>query len=550
MERAAGERPPVSAEFDADVVVIGSGVSGALVAAGLAAGGARVIILEAGPNVVRGDAVQRARMAAAQTPECAYENSTTAQRPVSVNPKGYYVQEGPDLFQSTYERVVGGTTWHWLGTALRLLPNDFRMQSTYGVGVDWPVTYDELEPWYGRAEVELGVSGDGNAPLGVSRSTPYPMPQIPQTYLDKQLAAALHDAGMVVVPTPQARNSEVYNNRPACCGNANCIPVCPIGAKYDATIHVDKAVKSGARLITPAIVTKLETDARGAITAAVYRDPVNEHRITGRVFVLAAHAIESPRLLLLSASERYPAGLANSADQVGRNLMDHPTLLSYALATKPVYPLRSPLATSGIEQFRDGEFRRTRGAFRVEIGNDGWSWPVAWPPQFATTLILEGHRGPALRKEINETVARQFRLAALIEQLPDPANRVTLDARMKDGLGLARPQIHYRIDDYAKRGREAALAIHEKVMTAFGATRIAHVDGFQGAGHIVGTMRMGHDRRTSVVDAQLRTHDHSNLFIMGSGTFPTVACSNPTLTIAALGLRAVPQIRAQLRTSG
>ena len=536
-------------DISSDVVVIGSGVAGALVASRLAATGVRVTMLEAGPHVVRADAVARARMAAAQTPESAYADNAYAPRPRSENITGYYVQEGPDYFTSTYERVVGGTTWHWLGTALRLLPNDFRLKSTYGVGADWPISYQEIEPWYGVAEHELGVAGDDAAALGVTRSTSYPMPAIPQTYLDRKLAAALDGSGLHVVSTPQARNSRVYNARPACCGNAACIPCCPIGAKYDATIHVDKAVQSGARLITPAIVVRLETDSSGAIRSAIYRTPDTEQRISARIFVLAAHAIEGPRLLLLSASDRYPNGLANSSDQVGRNLMDHPTLLSYALSAEPIYPLRSPLSTWGIEQFRDGAERHERGGFRIEIGNDAWSWPVAFPPQYSSELIREGHRGPLLRRELNTRVARQFRLASLIEMLPDPENRVTLDRHLKDALGLPRPNIRWRIGDYAEYGRIAARKVHEQVFDAFKATNVKHVAEFQGAGHIVGTTRMGDDAKTSVVDAQLRSHDHHNLFIMGSSTFPTVACSNPTLTIAALALRSVPAIHEQLRTS-
>lgn len=533
-------------DVQADVAIIGSGVAGALIAAKLARAGVKVVMLEAGPKVVRGEAVQRARNAVAQTPESAYEDVAHAPFPRSEDIKGYYVQEGPDLFTSTYQRVVGGTTWHWLGTALRLGPNDFRLRTKYGVGEDWPIGYGELEPWYGHAERELGVAGDDAADLGVARSTRYPMAPIPPTLLDRRLTAALASSGTRVVPTPQARNSTMYNERPPCCGNAACIPCCPIGAKYDATVHVDQAVAAGAQLITPAVVTRLETDANGTVAAAIYRDPVNERRVSARIFVLAAHAIEGPRLLLLSASERQPRGLANSSDQVGRNLMDHPTLLSYALAKEPVYPLRSPLSTSGIEQFRDGDFRRTRGGFRVEIGNDAWSWPIAMPPQYATTAIKAGHRGPALRNELNTMVARQFRLASLIEMLPDPDNRITLDPTLKDALGLPRPHIRFRIGDYSHAGRAAAVALHERVFAALEAERVIHAPGFQGAGHIVGTTRMGTDARRSVVDGALRSHDHHNLFIMGSSTFPTVACANPTLTIAALALRAAPVIQNQL----
>ena len=278
----------------------------------------------------------------------------------------------------------------------------------------------------------------------------------------------------------------------------------------------------------------------------MYRDPVEERRVRAHYFVLAAHAVEGPRLLLLSANERFPNGLANSSDQVGRNLMDHPVLLSYALADEPVYPLRAPLSTAGVEQFRDGEFRAARSGMRIEIGNDGWNWPVGAPPQFVRMLVTKGFRGDALKRELNRQVTRQFRLAALLEQLPDPENRVTLDPVFKDSLGLPRPRLTYAVDGYAKQGRAAAMELHDRIFHAFGTSSTTHVPGFQGAGHIMGTTRMGTNPRTSVVDPNLRSHDHPNLFILGSGAFPTGACSNPTLTIAALALRCVPVLARAL----
>jgi choline dehydrogenase-like flavoprotein len=168
----------------------------------LARAGATVLILEAGPRVDRAQAVETYRRAVAKTPESPYPDVPYAPRPTVLDLKGYYVQDGPDLFKSTYERRVGGTTWHWLGTAMRLLPSDFQLRSRYGVGVDWPITYDDLEPWYFEAEKALGVAGDNHDDLGAPRRNPYPMPPIPLTYLDQQVAAAVEGLGLKVRSTP------------------------------------------------------------------------------------------------------------------------------------------------------------------------------------------------------------------------------------------------------------------------------------------------------------------------------------------------------------
>ena len=232
-----------------DVVIVGSGVCGALVAARLATRGVSVRILEAGPRVSRPTALAQFRAALIKVPECPYPNAPYAPHSTSDKPDIYYLQNGPDKFEATYLRQVGGTTWHWLGTSFRFVPDDFRLRSKFGVGVDWPISYDDLEPWYCEAEQELGVAGDPNAALDAPRSRPYPLPGIPLTYLDQRVAAAVAKLGYSVQPTPQARNSQRYQNRPACCGSAPCIPICPVQAKYDATVHVTQAERAGAELI-------------------------------------------------------------------------------------------------------------------------------------------------------------------------------------------------------------------------------------------------------------------------------------------------------------
>ncbi len=535
-------------DISADVIVVGSGIAGALLAAELAAGGVKVAILEAGQEVDRSTAVQTYWDAVIKVPECPYPATPQAMHPVSNDLRSWYEQAGPDLFASTYIKVVGGTTWHWLGTCLRFVPNDFRLRTLYGQGLDWPISYDDLEPFYGRAEQEIGVSGDAADDLGAPRSSGYPMPAIPQTFLDKAFATALAETDYQVRPTPQGRLSQNGAERPACCGNASCIPICPVQAKYDATIHLDRATAAGATLFAQTTAVFVEAGPDRTIAAIRFkRWDGSEGRATGKVFVIAAHAIETPRLLLNSTSEAMPNGVANTSDQVGRNLMDHPTQLSWALADRPVYPYRGPLSTSGIENLRDGAFRKQRGAFRIEIGNDGWSWPTGAPMSTAADFAMQGLRGAQLDKALAEQASRHVRLASLVEQPPDPENRVTLGST-RDVYGVPVPRLSYRLDDYTKAGFAASVAAHDAIFAKLGATEVQHSPQAQGAGHIIGTARMGDDPASSVVDRDLRSHDHPNLFILGSSVFPTSATANPTLTIAALTLRAVDVVKAAVRS--
>ncbi|MCP4383278.1 MAG: GMC family oxidoreductase [Hyphomicrobiales bacterium] len=531
-------------DISADVIIVGSGISGAMLGAKLAADGIKVAILEAGATVDRQDAVQRYWDAPIKVPESPYPPVPQAMHPISNDLKFWYEQDGPDDFTSTYLKVVGGTTWHWLGTCLRLLSNDLKMKTLYDRGVDWPISYEEIELFYGQAESEIGVAGDSAADLGAPRSTPYPMPEIAPTYLDKAFSKATGETDYAVRSTPQGRNSQFRDDRPACCGNTSCIPICPVQAKYDATVHIAQATDAGAQLHEKTTAVFVDVGPDRTVAAVRFkRWDGSEGKATGGVFVIAAHAIETPRLLLHSTSEATPDGVANRSNQVGRNLMDHPTQLSWALANDPVYPYRGPLATSGVENLRDGAFRKDRGAFRIEIGNDGWSWPTGAPITTASDLAGKELRGKALDNILRFQAARHVRLASLVEQAPDPQNRVRLGETF-DMYGVPVPKLTYRIGDYTRSGLAASKKAHEGILAKLGVTGIRHSPAAQGAGHIIGTARMGDDARTSVVNANLRSHDHPNLFILGSAVFPTSATANPTLTIAALSLRAVEAVKA------
>ncbi len=608
---------------DPDVVIVGSGIAGSLVAKALATAGKKVLILEAGeampPDV--NAYMDRFLNATAKVPESPYPPalfgpkdltdpaSVNAGRPtvLSLGAKGkfgdwqdpkqsYMIQKGPLAFASTYERINGGTVRHWLGTSLRFVPSDFEMKTRFGRFVDWPIKYDHLEHWYGDAEKEIGVSADvaDQNYLGVDFSPgySYPMPKIPLSKVDMAVEAGMSDLKVpgvglddlkwMVSSTPAARNSQPYQSRRVCAGNTNCIPICPIQAKYDPSVTLADALRTGrVDMMYKTVASQIHLDGNGRVSGIDFirydRDdgpPVERGRVTGKIYILAGNAIETPRLLLMSKNERTPAGVANRRDGkgfVGKYLMDHPLYLAWALMPKPVWGYRGPLSTAGIEICRDGKFRSERGAFRVEIGNEGWNFAIGDPDTTTVDLVnginfsqLNKEKkalfGASLVAELNDKLSRQFRLGFLVEQSPEENNRVSLSDKFKDHLGLWRPQINYDLSEYTKQGLAAAKVTATAIFQSLNATEFTSKpyeddpSSFQwppgqksrikyfGAGHIVGTYRMGTSNGNSVVNDMQRSWDHDNLYLVGSGTFPTVATANPTLTIAALCLRTADHI--------
>lgn len=538
----------MSEDLTSDVVVVGSGVAGAVTAHRLAAAGLSVLILEAGPRVDRGEAAERFRASLRKSPLSPYPMVAHAPSPDSERLDAYYLQDGPTTFEGLYLRVLGGTTWHWGGNASRLLPNDMRMRSAYGVALDWPLDYAELTRFYDAAERELGVAGDVEACLVPPGRGPFPLPPIPPTYLDRVVARAASPLGLTLKTFPQARNSRDYDDRPPCCGSATCVPLCPIGAKYDASVHVGKAEEAGARVVTEAVVHRIELDAQGRVAALRFLRPDRTEGIArGRAYVLAAHAIETPKLLLMSKGERAPQGVANRSGQVGRNLMGHVQVGFVGLAAEPVYPYRGPVETSGFAEFRDGEFRREHAAMGSGLSNQGWIRAIG--PQWRAGELIGragGPMGAALRAEFARQMQREVAVGGSAEVLPDPENRIMPDETQRDSLGLPRPRIRFRLDDYTLRSLERGQERHQRVMAALGCTDVLEGPPRVNTSIIVGTARMGTEPAHSVVDPELRAHDHPNLFIVGSAAFPTAGISPPTLTIAALAIRAAESIRRQL----
>ncbi|MCM5704815.1 GMC family oxidoreductase [Larsenimonas salina] len=521
----------------ADVVIVGSGVAGGLVAHQLALAGKSVLVLEAGPRYPRGDIVERFRN---QTDKMdfmkPYPSTEYAPHPEFSPDNGYLIQKGEHAYDAQYIRAVGGTTWHWAASSWRFLPSDFRLKSQYGVGRDWPIGYDDLEHYYQRAEEELGVWGPGDEELGSPRSQPYPMSPLPISYNERTIKTRLNANGFYMVTEPVARNSRPYDGRPTCCGNNNCMPICPIGAMYNGIFHVEKAEEAGARVIDKAVVYKIERGENDRIAAVHYKTPTGESvRVEGKAFVLAANGIETPKLMLMS-------DVGNSSNQVGRNLMDHPGTGVSFFADQPLWPGRGAQEMTSIIGWRDGEFRSDYAGKKLHLSNLSRTDVMAQKILSEDRLIF----GKALDAEIRDRASRYVQFDSFHELLPHPENFIKPSATETDALGIPKPEFHYAIDDYVRRSAVHTQEKYSEIARLMGGTQVEFHNDFANNQHICGTVLMGDDPKDSVVDGQCRTHDHDNLFIASSGTMPTVGTVNCTLTIAALSLRIADTLKGEV----
>ncbi len=599
-----------------DVIIVGAGITGAIIAKSLVQSckGLNILMLDAGS----GDAKDfrtyekyndQYYNALAKTPNSPYPDSPMAPSPSVLSlhnikeegpiTSGYFVQKGPFPFLSNYNRNVGGTTLHWLGTCLRMCPNDFKLKSTYGQGVDWPMSYEELMPYYRQAELEIGVSAEVEEQkiLGIEFEKDYvfPMHKIPQSYLDRYMSKGLEgmtisfhgvEYPIKVISTPQGRNgmpnkkyfneqTQSYGFTPVgavgapelgqrCEGNANCVPICPVQAKYNALKTLQDVLNNRdntVRLINQAPVHELGIDPDTQLIKQVFykkyatsadgkRSLISTHEAQGKIVVLAAHAIENAKILLASRA-------CTTSGQVGKNLMDHLVMLTWGLLPEAIGSYRGPGSTSGMPLTRDGSFRSRRAAFRVEIGNWGWNWPANTPESTLLDAVDNlGLSGKELIAHVRDIGSRQFRMGWEFEQLPEERNRIEISDDYRDELGNYRPIIHYHIDRYQKLAARAARRMSKKIFrklnveefTSYKETDAGYFEfrgrGYtvNGAGHLVGTHRMGENAQDGVVDVNQRAFDHPNLFVAGCGSMRTIATSNPTLTMAALAFKTAEAI--------
>lgn len=391
---------------------------------------------------------------------------------------------------------VGGGTNCWYAQTPRFHPSDFRMRSKYGVAQDWPLDYDELEPYYLMAETKMSVAGSPEMAAVLPRSAPFPQPPHKPTAVDAIMRKA---QPQFHVPIATARASVAGAGRPPCCASARC-SLCPVNAKFTfENGFAELRALPNVEIRAECEVTQLD-HAGGVIRAAVYRKGGVEHRVTGELFVLGANAIHSPAILLRSGID-HPLTGVGIHEQLGYSL----EVLLEGLDNLDGGTITTALNYS----LYDGPARKDYGGALIYFDN---RWPYG------------------LRKEFGRW--RQLvPLVVVVEDLPQDANRVVLD---HDGMPKV---LHADVSEYAKRGVQASLDDIEKVLQPLPVERIEFKGMRDTESHVQGSLRMGMDRASSVIDAQQVHHDVRNLVVVGSSVFPSGPSANPSLSVAALSLR-------------
>jgi choline dehydrogenase-like flavoprotein len=349
------------------------------------------------------------------------------------------------------------------------------------------------------------------------------------------------------------------NDGERCQGNTNCVPLCPVQARYDARKTLIQAMfTQRTDLLTQAVASRVHFDwDSGAVTeleAEIYKSRESpEHktfRFKGRLFIFAANAVENARLMLASAVQNNRP----TNNLMGRHLMDHPYLLSWARLRENAGVGRGPICTSGFCGFRRGRFRHKMAPFAADIHNDGWGWATGSPNSDLIDVVNNMNKfGRDLREELIRRISRQLLLAYMIELPAEPNNRITVDPKCTDALGNMRPILfNFSLPDYTLKTVEFARQLSQKIFRRLGAEDYTRYDptdygyvpyngqgyAIRGGNHLAGTHIMGTNYRNSVVDENQKSWDHPNLYLVGPGSLCSIGSSNTTLTTAALAFKA------------
>jgi len=566
----------VSLVGKASVVVVGSGAGGSVAAWALARAGHPVLVLERGRNLLPGlggDGPVRTRFSNDEVKSSRfYENQDPLLEPRTLRTQAEarrgmarsFVGDVNDL-----PATVGGGTVHWDAKVPRFWRQDFEGRSLHGPVpgasvADWPLDYADLEPYYDAVERRLGVQGDREAMPDrtlrqAPRRHPFAMAPNPPMYAGGRLATAARALGHQAYPFPMAVNSRAHLGRPACnsCGFCSGFG-CPIHARGGAAVSfLHDALRHGAHLRTRCFVHRVEVtpDGRRARGVAYVDDRGRRHRVRADIVVLAASAIETARLLLLSRTSAHPDGLGNRSGLVGRNLMFHYFTLGVAVFAERAHAWRGPSSTFTLDDFVGpvtGRDARRHGLPYLKGGicEVGGGTLLL---QEARLYAAAGFRGGQLTSMLRDLAVREHLAGIQLigEDVPQAANRVDLDPRVRDVHGVPVPRIthsshrfelaaseHFgpKVQEICRRA--APTAMTDAVSAALASRGGA--GGFLGpysTAHVMGTARMGDDPRHSVADRWGRLHELENVHLADGSVFVSSGGFNPTLTIMALALR-------------
>lgn len=533
---------------EVDFVIVGSGAAGGVLAKELSSNGFRVVVLEQGPYLTPEDFVHDEIEI--------FENHRLTNNP-RLQPVTFRKtpQDNAKLKPSVmYGRCVGGSSVHFTANYWRFHEIDFIERSKVGeiAGAnfaDWPISYRDLEPYYTKVEWEVGVSGlAGASPFDPPRSKPYPMPPLPVKGSGVVFERAAWKLGYHPFPAPMAILSQPRPGRDSCVACGFCLGFgCEVGAKSSSLASlIPVAEATGHCEIRPnCYVHRVEMNKDGRATGVVYFDPKgNSHLQRAKVVLLSANGAETPRLLLLSSSPQFPNGLANSSGMVGKNLMPNSHAMALAVMDEPLNDYKGFAVSRVIHDFY--ELDHDKVGFYGGGGMDARF--DATPASFALSNLPPGTPkwGKEFKNALRQNFTRTFEVFCHGTSLPVESNGFSLDPEVKDAWGL--PALRMTFKDHPndlvmmKWIQDRAM----EILDVAGAKTAWHgsIEEQEFVVHLLGTCRMGNDPKTSVINADHRTHDVPNLFLCDGSSFVTSGRGQPTMTIQALAFRAADRITA------
>lgn len=521
-----------------EALVIGAGCAGSIVSKNLAEAGVRVTCLEQGHWWQPEDYPHHHA-------DWEWRRLTDWSTAVNVRRQAHdYPIDSTDEATLMWSGV-GGATTVYTATWPRFRPSDFRKGREHGLAPDWPISYEDLAPHYERTDALMGVSGIQGDPAMPPRG-PFQTKPLPPTEIGRIAAKGFRKLGWHHWPMPCAILAEDYDGRPACNNCGNCQSGCPRGSLNNVAMTVwPKALAAGAELRTHARVEQIESDANGLATGAVYVDRntgVRHFQPADRVF-LCCNGVGTPRLLLLSAGGKHQNGLANSSDQVGRNLMHHVLGIVEMWAPERLNSHQGIISAALIcEEFAETDAARGFvNGLTIHIARLNGAGYQALGSHSGNTAPT----GTAHHQHFRDHFGHGLCALVVGDDLPQPTNRVTLSETVNDSTGLPAPHIHYKLHDNDKALIRFGLDRAVDLAGAINATDYKVNDfGISGSGycppawHWLGTCRMGDDPETSVTDKDHRAWDCANLFVVDGSSMVTGAAVNPTSTISAMADRA------------
>ena len=508
-----------------DVVIVGAGAAASVYAAVLAEAGKSVRVVETGP---------------ARKLDDLYSSQIWARRLKWAEPHVPDTGDHPLYFNFNAGRGFGGAAVHHFAVWPRMHEDDFNIRTEFGRGLDWPIDYTDLRPYYDRVQADVGMSGDAELEIWRPPGNPYPLPPMPVFPQGRKLAEGFAALDMHVAPLPAAILSQPYQGRPACIWDGWCDAGCPIGALANPlVIYFPRAQEAGAILQADSHVTRVLTDPSGKrATGVEYFDAAGEKSsLNADVVVLAAFTVENVRILLNSAQGGHPEGLANSSGLVGRYLTSHPAVLVFGLFDEE---LQNYMGATGGQLINQDRWQKD--ADKDAFGSRQWAIAQAVKPNDLLGIAMS--RADLFHKDLTRFMERAVRglgvMTAIAEDQALIENRIELVDR-RDPYGYPTAGAHYTTSPDGLKLWAKCVEEGQAIMKAAGATEVWH--GPQGAQHIMGGTIMGEDPAKSVTNADAQTHDVDNLVIGGPGLFPTSSAVNSTFTLHALALKSAEFLR-------